>query len=77
MVENRGLKTRTAISNSVKTELYNWLKEYSENTGIPVSKLLDKSIELFKVCRMMTGFLTFINIFASVPAKSSETNNKS
>lgn len=48
MAEPRGLKTRTPISNSVKTELYEWLKNYSESTGIPISKLLDKSIESFK-----------------------------
>jgi hypothetical protein len=48
MTENRGLKTRTPISNSIKTDLYCWLKDYSESTGIPVSKLLDKSIECFK-----------------------------
>jgi hypothetical protein len=47
-MENRGLKNRIAFSNSIKTELYQWLKQYSEETGIPVSKLLDKSIELLK-----------------------------
>ena len=43
---NRGLKTRTAISNAIDTELLNKLKEYSQETGIPLSKLLDKAIEL-------------------------------
>ena len=47
-MENRGLKNRVAISNSIKTELYKWLKKHSDETGIPISKLLDKSIELFK-----------------------------
>jgi hypothetical protein len=47
MADNRGLKTRTPISNSIKTDLYEWLKKYSEETGIPISKLLDKSIESF------------------------------
>ena len=46
-MKNRGLKTRTAISNAVDTELWDKLKEYSEETSIPVSKLLDKSIKLF------------------------------
>ena len=44
---NRGLKTRTAISNAVDTVLWDKLKDYSEKTSIPISKLLDKSIALF------------------------------
>ena len=47
MKKNRGLTTRTAISNAVDTKLYEQLKQYSEETSIPMSKLLDKSIELF------------------------------
>lgn len=42
----RGLKTRTPISNAVNTELYEQLKQLSEETMIPISKLLDKAIEL-------------------------------
>lgn len=44
---NRGLKNRTAISNAVDTKLLNELKNYSAKTSIPLSKLLDKSIDLF------------------------------
>jgi len=44
---NRGLKNRTAISNAVDTMLWNKLKDYSKETGIPISKLLDKAITLF------------------------------
>ena len=47
MKKNRGLTTRTAISNAVDTTLWEELKQYSEETSIPVSKLLDKSIKLF------------------------------
>ena len=43
---SRGLKTRTPISNAVKTELYKQLKQLSEETMIPISKLLDRAIEL-------------------------------
>ena len=43
---NKDLKTRTPISNAVNTELLNKLKDYSKKTGIPISKLLDKAIEL-------------------------------
>lgn len=48
MAQNRGLKTRVPISSTIKIDLYEWLKQYSEETGIPISKLLDKSIEYFK-----------------------------
>ena len=41
------LKTRTPIGSAVDTRLYIQLKEYSQKTGIPMSKLLDKSIEQF------------------------------
>ena len=40
------LKTRTPIGSAVDKELYNQLKEYSNNTQIPMSKLLDKAIRL-------------------------------
>ena len=43
---NKDLKTRTPISNAVNTELLNQLKDYSKEAGIPISKLLDKAIEL-------------------------------
>lgn len=43
---NRGLKNRTPISNAVDTELFEQLKQLSKNTMIPMSKLLDKGIEL-------------------------------
>ena len=47
MANNRGLKNRVAISNAVDKELFAKLKEYSEQTSIPISKLLDKAIALF------------------------------
>lgn len=46
MSYNRGLKNRVAISNAIDKELYVRLREYSENTSIPVSKLLDKAIAM-------------------------------
>lgn len=46
-MNNRGLKNRVAISNAVDKELWQQLKKYSDDTGIPISKLLDKSISLF------------------------------
>lgn len=47
MSDNRGLKNRIAISNAIDKELYLKLKAYSEETSIPMSKLLDKSISMF------------------------------
>lgn len=47
MAENRGLTNRVAISNAIDKELYAKLKAYSEETDIPMSKLLDKAIRLF------------------------------
>jgi len=46
MNENRGLKTRTPISNSIDTKLFNQLKELSSTSQIPMSKLLDNAITL-------------------------------
>lgn len=39
------LKSRTRFSNSLKNELYDRLKDISDNTEIPISKLFDKSVE--------------------------------
>lgn len=44
---NRNLKNRTAISTGIDNELYKKLKEYSEKTSIPISRLLDKAIAMF------------------------------
>lgn len=43
---NKELKTRVPISNAVNKTLWEKLKEYSQESGIPISKLLDKSITL-------------------------------
>ena len=44
---SKDLKTKTTISNSVKTEIVDNLKIYYNDTGIPLSKLLEKAISLF------------------------------
>jgi hypothetical protein len=46
LMNKYGLKNRTRISNAVDTDLYNKLMDLSKKTMVPVSKLLDKSIEL-------------------------------
>ena len=45
---NKELKNRTQIGSAIDKELYSWLKQYSKDTSIPISKLLDKSIQLLK-----------------------------
>ena len=47
MGANRNLKNRTAISTAIENELYKRLKAYSENTSIPISKLIDKAIAMY------------------------------
>ena len=47
MAPNRGLKNRVAISTAIDKELYAKLKEYSDETGIPISKLFDKAIAAY------------------------------
>ena len=46
-MNERGLKNRTPFSNAVDTKLLEALKAYSNDTSIPISKLLDKAIDLF------------------------------
>ena len=43
---NKDLKNRTQISNAVDTRLLLELKQLSKETGMPISKLLDKAITL-------------------------------
>lgn len=45
-MKDRGLKSRTVISNSIDKNLANQLNELSKRTMIPKSKLLDKAIQL-------------------------------
>ena len=42
---NKDLKNRTPIGSAVDKKLYEQLKEYSKESGIPISKLLDRAIE--------------------------------
>lgn len=45
---NPKLKNRVIPNSAVDKELYKWLREYSKESKIPMSKLLDKAIELLK-----------------------------
>jgi hypothetical protein len=46
LMENRGLKNRVTISNSIDRNLSEKLNQLSVDTMIPKSKLLDKAIKL-------------------------------
>lgn len=47
---NCNLKNRTRIGSAIDKALYNQLKQLSATTQIPMSKLLDNSIELLLKC---------------------------
>ena len=46
-MSNKDLKNRVQIGSAIDKTCYEKLKIHSKNTGIPVSKLLDKAIEMF------------------------------
>ena len=41
-----GLKNRTRFSNAIDTDLLNELKEFSQSSQIPMSRLLDNAIKM-------------------------------
>lgn len=45
MVDKRGLKNRKTISNAIRTDLADALKQLSKSSKIPMSKLLDEALE--------------------------------
>ena len=45
MSKPRGLKTRTAISSTLRNDLITSLQQLSDQTKVPMSKLLDEAIE--------------------------------
>lgn len=47
MANNPRLKNRTVISTAIDNELFKRFKEYSEETSVPMSKLLDKAVAMF------------------------------
>lgn len=47
MATNRGLKNRTAISTAIDNEIYKKLKDYADKTSIPISKIIDKALEMY------------------------------
>ena len=47
MPNERGLKFRTAMSSTIRTELWEEIKKVSEDSDIPTSRLLDRAIREF------------------------------
>lgn len=47
MAEYRDLKNRTRFSSTLDKELCQRLKEHSEKTSIPISKIIDKALEMY------------------------------
>lgn len=47
MAEYRKLKNRTAMSVTLDNEIYERLKKYSENTSIPITRILDKAVVMY------------------------------
>lgn len=47
MATNRGLKNRTAVSTAIDNEIYRKVKEYSDETSIPISKIIDKALKMY------------------------------
>lgn len=47
MPECRELKNRTRISSTLDNEVYKKLKQYSDKSDIPISKILDKSVMMY------------------------------
>lgn len=47
MPEYRELKNRTRISSTLNNEIYKRLKEYSDKSDIPITKILDKAVAMY------------------------------
>lgn len=47
MTRTSNLKNRTPVGTTLNNEIYSRLKAYSEESMIPISKILDKAIDQF------------------------------
>lgn len=47
MPDYRELKNRTRISSTLDNEVYKKLKECSNETSVPISKILDKAVLMY------------------------------
>lgn len=47
IMANKNLVNRTQIGSAIDSKLYAQLKEYSFKSGVPISKLLDRSVKMY------------------------------
>lgn len=47
MVPRKDLKNRTPVGSAMDNKIYEEMKAYSEKTGIPISKMLDKAMTMY------------------------------
>lgn len=43
----KDLVNRTRFSSTIDNEIYKKVKEYSDRTSIPISKIIDKALEMY------------------------------
>ena len=43
----KDLKTRSPIGSAIDNELLNQLRTYSKESGVPISRLLDRAIKMY------------------------------
>ena len=54
----KDLKNRTPVGSAMDNKIYYEMKAYSEKTGIPISKILDKAMSMYS-CYSNIGNLSF------------------
>lgn len=47
LVPRKDLKNRTPVGSAMDNKIYYEMKAYSEKTGIPISKILDKAMSMY------------------------------
>lgn len=47
MAEYRELKNRTRISSTLDNKIYKQLKQYADKSDIPITKILDRAVEMY------------------------------
>lgn len=47
MAEYRELKNRTRISSTLDNDIYKRLREHSNKSDIPITKILDRSVDMY------------------------------
>ena len=47
MPDYQDLKNRTRISTTMENDVYRRLKEYSDKSSVPITKILDKAVVMY------------------------------